>query len=229
MRSAAGAPRCSSAFYGERKDRETSAKMVELDLDTTGFVAGIQKSNFTSPKELGAVLARSPQCQECMVKQYFRYTAGRTETSGDRPLIRKVAEDFRRSKFQFKELIISMVRSREFPAKEARYVSQVITKRARVSRRAFLKGVTLSGTAIQVGLPPLVSMFNSQGPLRRWSTRAEGAEKGDREPVRLLVQRKRHPGAILDPGRDGRDYRHAAVPLAARAISQRHSHTDRAR
>ncbi len=40
-------------------------------------------------------------------------------------------------------------------------MSQVITKRSRVSRRAFLKGVTLSGTAIQVGLPPLVTMFNS--------------------------------------------------------------------
>lgn len=102
-------------FYGERKDREGPPKMVDLDLDTTGFVAGIEKSNFASPKELGAVLARSPQCQECVVKQYFRYTAGRTETLGDRPLIRKVTEDFRRSNFRFKELIISMVRSREFP------------------------------------------------------------------------------------------------------------------
>ncbi len=66
----------------ERKDRETPPKSVELDLDTTGNVAGIEKSNFTSPKELGAVLAASPQCQECVVKQYFRYTAGRTETPG---------------------------------------------------------------------------------------------------------------------------------------------------
>ena len=39
----------------------------------------------------------------------------------------------------------------------------VITKRLRFSRRAFLKGVTASGAAIQVGLPPLVSMFNSHG------------------------------------------------------------------
>jgi len=42
-------------------------------------------------------------------------------------------------------------------------VSQVITKRARVSRRSFLRGVALSGTAINVGLPPLVAMFNSHG------------------------------------------------------------------
>ena len=50
-----------------------------------------------------------------MVKQYFRYIAGRTETAGDRAVIRKVADDFERSKFHFKELILSMVRAREFP------------------------------------------------------------------------------------------------------------------
>jgi hypothetical protein len=79
-------------------------------------VAGIPNSAFTSPKELGAVLAASPQCQECVVKQYFRYLAGRTETPADRPLIRRVFEDFRRSGFRLQEMIISMVRVREFPA-----------------------------------------------------------------------------------------------------------------
>src|SRR4051812_42391207 len=42
-------------------------------------------------------------------------------------------------------------------------MSHVIGKRFRVSRRHFLKGLTLSGGAIQVGLPPLVSMMNSLG------------------------------------------------------------------
>src|SRR5215475_6787308 len=42
-------------------------------------------------------------------------------------------------------------------------MSQVITKRFRVSRRHFLRGLTLAGGAVQVGLPPLVSMFNSTG------------------------------------------------------------------
>jgi len=42
-------------------------------------------------------------------------------------------------------------------------MSQVITKRFRVSRRRFLKGLALAGSAVQVGLPPLVSMFNSNG------------------------------------------------------------------
>jgi hypothetical protein len=103
-------------FFGEDEDGggRRQPRAVELEMDTAGFVAGIPDSKFSSPRELGAVLARSPQCQECLVKQYFRYTAGRTETAADRPLIRRVTDDFRRSQFRFKELMISLVRAREF-------------------------------------------------------------------------------------------------------------------
>ncbi len=41
-------------------------------------------------------------------------------------------------------------------------MSQVITKRSRISRRRLLRGLTLSGGA-WVGLPPLVTMFNAAG------------------------------------------------------------------
>jgi hypothetical protein len=103
-------------FFGddEEGDRRAKSKIVELEMDTAGYVAGIPDSNFASPRELGAVLARSPQCQECLVKQYFRYTAGRMETAADRKLIRQVFDDFKKSQFRFKELMISLVRSREF-------------------------------------------------------------------------------------------------------------------
>ncbi len=39
----------------------------------------------------------------------------------------------------------------------------VITKRVRLSRRTFLKGLTACQAPVAVGLPPLVSMFNSTG------------------------------------------------------------------
>src|SRR5438874_214553 len=52
-------------------------------------------------------------------------------------------------------------------------MSQVITNRVRLSRRAILKGLTASGAPILVGLPPLVSMFNSVGT----AYAAEGVEK----------------------------------------------------
>ncbi|HEY1341920.1 MAG TPA: DUF1592 domain-containing protein [Bryobacteraceae bacterium] len=102
-------------FGGGFRGRGAPGKTIELDLDTTGGVAGIADSKFTSPRELGAVLARTPQCQECLVKQYFRYVAGRLETAGDRPLINKVTADFRRSQFRFQQLIGSLVLAREFP------------------------------------------------------------------------------------------------------------------
>ena len=42
-------------------------------------------------------------------------------------------------------------------------MSQVITKRVRLSRRIFLKGLTAAQLPVVVGLPPLISMFNSTG------------------------------------------------------------------
>ena len=102
-------------FYPlDRKSKEPP-KTLELDLDTSGWISGIPNSKFSSPRELGAILAQTPQCQDCIVKQYFRYVAGRPETNADRPLIRKVSEDFRSSKFRFKHLIASMMVAREFP------------------------------------------------------------------------------------------------------------------
>src|ERR1700723_1401632 len=42
-------------------------------------------------------------------------------------------------------------------------MSQIITNRVRTSRRALLKGIAAAGARIVIGLPPLVSMFNSTG------------------------------------------------------------------
>jgi hypothetical protein len=94
-------------------DRKAPPKEVLLDVDTSGSVAGIPDSKFTSPKELGRVLASSPVCQECVVKQYFRYVAGRIETVADRPVIRRVFERFRSSGFNFQEMMIAMMKERE--------------------------------------------------------------------------------------------------------------------
>jgi hypothetical protein len=106
---------------GEDDDEDEDGKhpapkrIITLPLNTSAYVAGIPNSEFSSPQQLGAVLANSSQCQECIVKQYFRFQAGRSETAADRPLIRFVTEDFRNSGFRFKELILSMVLFREFP------------------------------------------------------------------------------------------------------------------
>jgi len=93
-------------IVGESKAPERKVTM-EVDLDTTGQVAGLPNSAFSSPKELGAVLAASPQCQECIVKQYFRYVSGRMETAADRPQIHEIFDSFRKSGFRFQELMVA--------------------------------------------------------------------------------------------------------------------------
>jgi len=102
-------------FAGRGEGRKGAPKKIDLDIDTRGNVAGIPDSQFSSPAELGAVLAKSSLCQECIVKQYFRYTAGRMEVPADRPAIREALDSFRGSQFRFKELIVSLVGLREFP------------------------------------------------------------------------------------------------------------------
>src|SRR5215467_1934936 len=42
-------------------------------------------------------------------------------------------------------------------------MANVITRRVRLSRRFFLKGLSATQARVLVGLPPLVSMFNSNG------------------------------------------------------------------
>ena len=95
--------------------RRAKPKEVLLDLDTSARVAGVADSEFTNPRQLGELLARTPQCQECMVKQVFRYMAGRPDTAADRPAINRAVEAFRKSDFQFKQIVISLTGERVTP------------------------------------------------------------------------------------------------------------------
>ena len=87
-------------------DRKMKPITVELDIDPSASVNGLPNSQFSSPKELGQVLAASPICQECMVKQLFRYAFGRKETAADEAFIRKGLDVFRASNFKWKELML---------------------------------------------------------------------------------------------------------------------------
>jgi hypothetical protein len=97
-------------------DRREERKKVELALDVSGYIAGIRDSEFQSPRELGTILARTPQCQDCIARQYFRYAMGRKETPTDRPILDKIFSDFRNSQFRFTELMVAVARWTEFPS-----------------------------------------------------------------------------------------------------------------
>ena len=95
-------------FRPGRKEKQTEPTKAELPLDTSGEIAGIPNSGFHSPKELGRVLSESPECQQCVVKQVFRFAFGRPETAADRPVIEAAFDRFRNSQFRFKELMVAM-------------------------------------------------------------------------------------------------------------------------
>ena len=69
---------------------------------------------FSGARELGAILADSPVCQECIVRQMFRYSYGRLETAADEKTIDDLFARFKESGFRFKNLLIALVESPEF-------------------------------------------------------------------------------------------------------------------
>jgi hypothetical protein len=77
-------------------------------------VTGIANSAFSSPKELGAILAGNRECRKCVVKQVFRYTFGRPETAADAHLIDQAFQRFESSGFRFRELMLALTLSNEF-------------------------------------------------------------------------------------------------------------------
>jgi hypothetical protein len=91
-----------------------SAKTLPLPIDSRGDIAGLSNSAFAAPTELGRVLSDSHACQECIVKQAFRYAFGRVESAADRDTIRTTLAAFRESGFRFKELLLALVRSPQF-------------------------------------------------------------------------------------------------------------------
>lgn len=87
---------------------------IELDLDTSAYIQGVEDSNFSTPKELGRLLAENPACQKSIVKQVFRYALGREETAADDPAIEVLVAKFRSSGYRFRELVVALVTSDVF-------------------------------------------------------------------------------------------------------------------
>ena len=87
-----------------------------LPIDSTGFIAGIADSAFQTPRDVGRILAQSPICQKCVVRQLFRHLFGRSETARDAQVIERAYNRFVRSGFVFRELVLGLVVTEEFLA-----------------------------------------------------------------------------------------------------------------
>ena len=98
----------------QQKRQGAEATDHSLPIDSTGFVAGIADSEFESPQDVGRILARSPICHKCIVRQLFRYLFGRSETGRDTQVIERAYNRFKRSGFVFRELVLGLVVTEEF-------------------------------------------------------------------------------------------------------------------
>jgi hypothetical protein len=87
---------------------------VALEIDARGEIAGLPNSNFSGAKQLGTILASSPVCQECVVRQMFRYAYGRLEADADEKTIDQLYDRFKTSGFKMKSLLVALVESPEF-------------------------------------------------------------------------------------------------------------------
>ncbi|HZT32988.1 MAG TPA: DUF1592 domain-containing protein [Bryobacteraceae bacterium] len=98
-------------FMPDHEHRKEKPVTVTLPLDPRGSITGMAHAEFSSSRELGELLAASPLCGECMVRQLFRYAWGRKETSADAGVIQKGVEVFRGSQFRWKELMMFLASS----------------------------------------------------------------------------------------------------------------------
>jgi hypothetical protein len=87
---------------------------IPLEIDAQGEIAGLPNSNFSGARQLGTILANSPVCQECVVRQMFRYSYGRLESASDEKTIDQLYDQFKASGFRFKSLMVALVQSPEF-------------------------------------------------------------------------------------------------------------------
>ncbi len=87
-------------------------------------------------------------------------------------------------------------------------MSHVITKRNRLSRRLFLKGLTLAQSPVVVGIPPLISMFNSHGTAYAAGSAASKVTKAAAIEGRFVLWFNGNgiPERYWIPNRTGPDY-----------------------
>ena len=108
-------------------------------------------------------------------------------------------------------------------------MSQVITKRNRSSRRIFLKGLTAAHAPVVVGVPPLVSMFNSNGTAYAADTPPARGAGAIRKRFVLWFNGNGIPERYWIPSPNRRRLRHDALPDADGALARRRSGAERAR
>lgn len=92
----------------------------EFPIDASGALPGSDVSrDLDGAIELSQALATSEMARRCMVRQWFRYTTGRTDGNEDATAIDETFEAFEASGFNLRELVITLTTTSAFRLRQA--------------------------------------------------------------------------------------------------------------
>lgn len=82
----------------------------------------VEGQTYNDGRELGQKLADDPYVAQCMLKQLYRHANGRLDDAGDERPLQTLGQQFEKSGYRFRELMIALVQSEGFrtaaPAEE---------------------------------------------------------------------------------------------------------------
>ena len=84
------------------------------EISETGELVGFNNPAFEGPLELGRRLVDSGELSRCVVKHVLRFAQGRREAPEDACTVESMHSEFEQSDFDFRSLLMSMVRSDAF-------------------------------------------------------------------------------------------------------------------
>lgn len=95
-------------------------------VDTTGILRGLETYTadeqiaFDNPKQLSSIIAQSPTAAQCVAKQYYRYVAGREETSADNCAMATFLETYKASDYNLQTMLLGIVNAPNFIKRQAK-------------------------------------------------------------------------------------------------------------
>jgi len=72
------------------------------------------KVTFKDAIELSQILAKAPETRDCAVRQWLRYSLGRREVATEDPTLAVLADSFKTSNYNLRELLVSITKTRAF-------------------------------------------------------------------------------------------------------------------
>jgi hypothetical protein len=79
-----------------------------IDLPVSG------KVSFQNAIEFSAILAKAPEVQDCMVRQWVRYALGRRELQSEEPSFKVLQSSFKTSGYNIRDMLVAITKTRAF-------------------------------------------------------------------------------------------------------------------